>query len=97
MESEVKLIVLIEVKPGKAQEQINLYEKIKPLVLNEEGCLCYELNRVDGSDINFILIERWKSAKSLALHDEMPYMKEVASLSPSFRARPATIFKLNSL
>jgi quinol monooxygenase YgiN len=94
---ELKLVILIEVKPGKAQEQINLYEKIKPLVLKEEGCLQYELNRVEGSDVNFILIERWKSAESLALHDEMPYMKEVDSISPSFRARPATVFKLNNL
>ncbi len=94
---EVRLIIFIEVQAGKAQEQIDLYEKIKPLVLKEEGCLQYELNRVAGSDVNFILIERWKSAKSLMLHNEMPYMKEVNSISPSFRVRPATVYKLNNI
>ncbi len=33
MKNEIKMVILIEVQPGKAQEQIDLYNKIKPLVL----------------------------------------------------------------
>lgn len=97
MNNEIKLVILIEVQPGKADEQIDLYNKIKPLVLAEDGCLEYEMNRVSGSEVNFVLIERWESKESLALHDVTPHMKEADSLSPSFRAGPATVLELINL
>ncbi|RBO83989.1 antibiotic biosynthesis monooxygenase family protein [Marinomonas aquiplantarum] len=94
MGKEVKLVILIEVQPGKAEEQISLYQKIRPLVLGEEGCLEYELNRVSGSDVKFVLTERWASEECLAKHDETPHMKEADSISPLFRAGPASVLKL---
>jgi len=63
MSHEIKLIISIEVQVGKAEQQIALYNKIKPLVLAEEGCLQYEMSRVSGSDVKFVLTERWQSKK----------------------------------
>jgi len=97
MQNEIRLLILLEVKPGKANEQINLYQKIKPLVLNEDGCLQYELNRVAGSDVKFVLSERWASERHLAKHDETVHMKQADALSPSFRAKPAEVIKLSHL
>jgi quinol monooxygenase YgiN len=97
MKNEVRLIILIKVAPGKADEQINLYNKIRPLVLSETGCLEYEMSRVSGNDVDFVLTERWQSEEHLALHDETPHMKEADSISPSFRAGPATVLRLNTL
>jgi len=97
MENEIKLIILIEVQSGKANEQIDLYNKIRPLVLAEEGCLQYEMNQVTGSDIKFVLSECWDSKESLAFHDETPHMKNADAISPSFRAGPATVIELTSL
>jgi quinol monooxygenase YgiN len=97
MGKEIRLVILIEVEPGKAEEQINLYKKIRPLVLNEDGCLQYELSRVSGSDIDFVLTECWESEEYLALHDETPHMKEADRISPSFRAGAATVLKLNNV
>ncbi len=97
MSNEVKLVILIKVESGKADEQIRLYEKIKPLVLSEEGCLQYEMSRVSGSDVEFVLIERWKSEEDLTFHDNTEYMKEADSMSPSFRVGAATVLKLNGI
>jgi quinol monooxygenase YgiN len=97
MENKIKLVILIEVQPGKAGEQISLYNKIKPLVLEEEGCLQYEMSRVSGSEVKFVLTECWASKESLALHDETSHMKEADSISPSFRAGPATVLELKNL
>ena len=97
METETRLIILIEVQPGKSEEQINLYKKIRPLVLSEKGCLEYELSRVLGSDNKFVLSERWESEEALAAHDESQHMKEADSISPSFRARPATVLELSKI
>ena len=91
------LIVSIEVQPGRSDEQINLYKRIRPLVLKEEGCLEYELRRVAGSDEKFVLSECWASKEALAAHDESPHMKEADSVSPSFRARPATVLELSEI
>jgi len=93
----VKLVILIEVKPGEAQQQIDLYEKIRPLVLEEDGCLQYELSRVAGCDNKFVLIECWESQRHLALHEKTPHMIEADAISPSFRASPATVLHLDSL
>lgn len=97
MKNAIKLIILIETQPGKSNEQVDLYNKIKPLVLAEEGCLSYQMSRVAGSDVKFVLIERWKSKGDLALHDETPYMKKADSISPLFRAGPATVIELIDL
>jgi quinol monooxygenase YgiN len=97
MKKSLKLIILIEAQPGKSEKQVDLYNKIKPLVLAEEGCLEYQMSRVSGSDVKFVLTERWKSKEDLALHDEAPYMKEADSISPSFRVGPATVIELIDL
>ncbi len=97
MKDEIKMVILIEVQEGKAQEQIDLYNKIKPLVLAEDGCLQYDMYQVAGSDVQFMLIERWKSRESLEFHDNTPHMLEADSISPSFRAKPATVLELTTV
>jgi quinol monooxygenase YgiN len=98
MESkEIELIVLIEVQPGKAEEQINYFKKLQPLVLNEKGCLEYKLSKVSGSDVEFVITERWATAEDLAAHDKTPHMQEADSISPSFRAKLATVLQLNDV
>lgn len=97
MVEQVKLIILIEVEAGKAQQQIDLYQKIKPLVVNEAGCLEYQLNRVSGKENSFVLTECWASEADLALHDATQHMQDADALSPSFRAGPATVLRLCNL
>lgn len=95
--SGVKLVILIEVEQGKAQQQIDLYEKIRPLVLEEEGCLQYELSRAAGSDIQFVLIECWESQRHLDLHEKTAHMVKADAITPSFRSSPATVLQLTHL
>ena len=97
MGKHIRLVVLIEVQPGKADEQIGLCRKIRPLVLNGKGCLDYEMSRVQGSDVQFVLCERWESREALAAHDESPHMQEADALSPAFRAGPATMLALSEI
>ena len=47
-------MILIEVQTGQADQQIALYNKLKPLVLAEPGCLQYEMSRVTGSEVQFV-------------------------------------------
>ena len=97
MNSEIKLVILIEVQTGQADQQIALYNKLKPLVLAEPGCLQYEMSRVTGSEVQFVLIESWKSQDALTLHDQTLHMKEADALSPSFRVGSAKVIQLFQL
>lgn len=97
MKNGIKLIILIEVQVGKADQQIALYEKIQPLVLSEVGCIQYELNKVSGSDVKFVLTECWESEQSLALHEQSEHMKEADAVTPLFRSGPATVIRLCDL
>lgn len=88
---EVNLLVFIEVMPGKRNEQIEAYRKLKPIVLAEPGCLRYELLSDDTDENKFILVEKWESQAALDAHDESEHMVAADGHSPAFRAGPATV------
>jgi quinol monooxygenase YgiN len=95
--SAVNLIVLIEVQPGKRQQQIQAYEKLKPVVLAEPGCLQYELFTDAADENKFVLVEQWTSQAALDAHDQTAHMVEADRLNPSFRAKPVLVVKMNRL
>ena len=93
----VHLLVLIEGQPGKRQQQLDAYQRLKPLVLAEPGCLQYDLF-ADASDENkFVLVEHWASQAALDAHHLAPHMVEADRLNPSFRAKPSVVVKMNQV
>ncbi|WP_306321418.1 MULTISPECIES: putative quinol monooxygenase [unclassified Streptomyces] len=96
MSQPVMLTIVITTLPGHGQEQIDAYERLAPLVRAEKGCLQYDLHRVTGEPDRFVLIERWDSQEALDAHDATPHMIEADAASPSFRAGPAQVFKLDA-
>jgi quinol monooxygenase YgiN len=95
MDKEVKLVVLIEVQAGKAEQQVRLFNRLKPLVLAEDGCFEYELHRVSDNENQLVLTERWASEAAWHAHHETPHMKEASKLTPSFRAGPTKVLRLD--
>ncbi|ELQ15121.1 antibiotic biosynthesis monooxygenase [Pseudomonas fluorescens BRIP34879] len=96
MFNEVKLVILISTQAGRGQEQIDAFEKLAPLVRNEDGCLQYDLHRVTDDEDQFVLIERWASKSALEAHDITAHMIAADAFSPTFRAGPATFLHLGS-
>ena len=97
MNKEISLIILITVKNGLRQKQIDAYNKLAPIVLNEVGCLQYDLKEVIDNKNEFVLIEKWASQENLDAHDITPHMIEADKLSPTFRAKGATVLKLTNI
>ncbi len=60
----------------------------------EPGCLQYDLHAVDGDADRFVRLERRASPAALAAHDVTPHMIAADARNPSFRAGPATVWKL---
>lgn len=94
---EVNLIVMIEVIPGKRDIQLMAYEKLKPLVLAEPGCLQYELFSDSTDENKFILIEKWVSQEALDAHDQTEHMVAADARNPTFRAKSATVIKMTAI
>lgn len=97
MNQDLSILVFIEVQDGKAQEQIDVFHQLAPLVLAEDGCLQYDLKQVADSSTKFILIEKWLSEEALAKHDVSPHMIEADANNKNFRAKPAMLVRLIDL
>jgi len=97
MINEVKLVILIQTKPGYAAEQVAAYTALAPLVKAEAGCLQYDLHTVADDENRFVLIESWASKEALAAHDVTAHMIAADAHNPTFRAGPATVMHLEIL
>lgn len=82
---------MVRVKPGRAAEQVALFDRIAPLVRAEEGCLSYELHPVVEDPDRFVILEWWASRSALSAHDTTAHMIEADAASPSFRDGPAQV------
>jgi quinol monooxygenase YgiN len=91
---EVNILVQIEVMPGKANEQIDTYKKLRPLVLAEPGCIQYQLLSNEHNENKFVLIEKWASQAALDAHDKTAHMLAADAHSTTFRAAPAHVVKI---
>jgi len=85
----IRILVRIEVQPGKAEEQIVAFRDLAPLVRTEEGCLKYELYEVVGSPDEFLLDEEWDTQESLDAHGKTDHMVKAGIANTAFRARPS--------
>ncbi len=94
MDKEISLLIKIEVRPGKRQEQINAFNNLYPLVKAEAGCIQYELKAVEGNENQFILLEKWETQAALEIHDKTSHMIEADSKNHLFREKPAELIKL---
>lgn len=94
MKAEISQLVMIEVQPGKRDDQIKAYNNLLPLVSAEEGCLQYDLKAVEGDENKFVLVEKWASKAALEFHDNTDYMKKADSENHIFRAKPAEVLRL---
>jgi len=97
MSEELSVVVIIEVIPGKREEQIKAFKKVEPLVLAEEGCLQYEMKADQDNENQLIIIERWSSAEALAAHAASPHMVEAGKSNHLFRAKPVEVIKLSDI
>lgn len=85
----MRLLVQIEVQPGKAEEQIDAFRTLAPLVRAEHGCLGYDLYSVAGYPERFVLDETWLDRESLDAHGQTEHMIQAAASNQSFRSGPA--------
>ncbi len=97
MNEIISLIINIEVKAGRRQEQIDAFYAISALVLEETGCLQYELKAVQGDENKFVILEKWSSKEALLAHEQQEFMIEADKKNVLFRAKGAEVIFLASV
>ncbi|MFM0232072.1 putative quinol monooxygenase [Paraburkholderia sediminicola] len=81
----IHVIATITAQPGQREAVLAFFNKNRPAVLAEEGCISYEAV-VDVPDFGtiqtplgndtFAVIERWESAEALRAHAASEHMAE---------------------
>ena len=80
----INVIAVIQVKSGKNEEFLNIFNAMVPAVRAEDGCLAYQAT----SDVEFgsplqvivpnsyTIVEKWNSIEALKAHFAQPHMAD---------------------
>ena len=91
MKQSLTITIRIVVKAGMEERFKQEYLSIIPFILNEEGCINYNLYQSKSDPSVFILYENWVSQEDYAKHLQMSYMKVVNEKADLFLAEPIEI------
>lgn len=92
----IHIIVTMIVKAGRMQEFLAECEKLRPLVLAEQGCIEYVYTRDTASPLGIqepinanriTLVEKWSSLAALQVHTEQAHMKFSRRANCQFRRK----------
>ncbi|MFW6189994.1 MAG: putative quinol monooxygenase [Planctomycetota bacterium] len=81
----IHVIANIEVRAGKLDDFLDIFHRLMPQVLAEEGCLDYGPTRDARTDIDaqvpyrqnvVTVVERWRDMDALESHLASPHMAE---------------------
>jgi quinol monooxygenase YgiN len=92
----IRLLVLIDVKPGLRSQQDSAFRHLAPIVRAEPGCLQYDIHGVEGYPERFVILEEWESREALDAHDGSAHMAAADQANRAFRAGPAVVLELSS-
>ena len=78
------LIVAVKqkIKPEHVQDYVNLFDAMRPTVLQEDGCLEYQLYMDRESADEIFIFERWESQAALDAHIETPHVQNFFARIP---------------
>lgn len=70
------LHVYFKVAPEKRDEFLENAKRVVAGTVAEEGCISYHLYEDTVEANTFILVEKWRDAESLKLHEQTPHFQE---------------------
>lgn len=91
MKQQLTVTIRIQVTSGMEEKFKQEYLRIIPLILNEEGCINYNLYQSKTNSSVFMLYENWVSKEDYHLHLQMSYMKVINEKADEFLAEPIEI------
>ena len=97
MTDTVRVVAVLQGRPGQGAALLELWPGLSAQVRAEEGCLAYDLHRVQGDDDRFVVLERWASLEALAAHGRAPHMREFGNQAAGLMAAAPEITVLDDV
>jgi len=93
MNHQITVIATLHAQAGKEDAlQARLLQMCEE-TRKEAGCLRYDLQRARDDATEFVFVEYWRDAESLALHDASPHMAALGRDLPPLLARAPLVRK----
>ena len=85
----INVTATFAVLEGKAAPFEAAIAAARPGMLADPGCLRYDLQRVSGSEIGYVLLEAYDSGEAIRRHGELEAFRALgAALKPLLAAEP---------
>ena len=91
----IHVIVTMRIKEGRMEEFLAACAELRPLVLQEAGCIAYDYTRDAPAPLGrpqaleadrVTLLERWESMEALKAHLATPHMQAAGAKIKDLRA-----------
>ncbi|KXJ30280.1 MULTISPECIES: putative quinol monooxygenase [Pseudomonas] len=79
MTSEIRIVAILQAKPGQAAAVENAMRAIVAPSRAEPACHFYTPHRDPSHEGRYVFIERWASREALAEHEETAHFKQLLS------------------
>lgn len=79
MTSEIRIVAILQAKPGQAAAVENAMRAIVAPSRAEPACHFYTPHRDPSHEGRYVFIERWASREALAEHEETVHFKQLLS------------------
>lgn len=97
MKHEITLIATLHAQDGKAEALAARLHEMVRATREEAGCIAYDLHRAGDDHRECILVEYWRDAAAIDLHDASAHMAALKADLPALLDRPVVVRRLTPL
>ena len=93
MTEQVTIIATLYAKAGQEEALARRLRAMTTDTRKEAGCILYELQRSNDDPREFVMVEYWRDAEAVALHDASAHMAALVADLPALVDRPVSVRK----
>jgi len=90
---QVTIIATLYAKAGQEDALAARMREMTFETRKEAGCILYQLQVSNDDPREFIMVEYWRDAEAVALHDASPHMAALVADLPALVDRPVAVRK----
>lgn len=93
MTQQVTIVASLYARPGQEDALAARMHEMARATREEAGCILYDLQRSLDDPFEFIMVEYWRDAEAVALHDASAHMAALVADLPALVDRPVSVRK----
>ena len=93
MQEQVTIIATLYARAGHEEALAARLRAMVEETRKEAGCILYDLQRAHDDPREFIMVEYWRDAEAVELHDASAHMAALVADLPALVERPVAVRK----